>query len=644
MFWAILGLAAALRFFMLGVKPPHFDEGINGWFVDQMVKNGFYRYDPTNYHGPLHFYVLFLFQSVFGRNVWALRVPAVLASIGSVWVALNYDRIFGRGVARIAALAMAVSPGFVFYGRYSIHEVWLVLFSMMFVLGLLGLWRSGTADYLWYTGIGIAGMILTKETYIIHLGCALIAIPFVWICGKIPRPSINKEPKEILTQGSARTLMTLVAAGCLLLAFFLPWAHQDGIRFAGFGLGKLGLFGSLAWGIPLLSVVTIVLCLLKRDSRILSVLTSIFSIFIIGYFVSRTGDRAAAEAGRGVLPQAIGTIMVGGYLTLVASVVLLLGPSIPETMRIFWKRPLAVTESEPAEQTWTWVDLAMVCGVAVGALIFFYSGTFLNWGGVKGLYQTFDAWFKTGHNGNGHEKPFYYWLMLIGRYEWPVTIGLLLCGCCQLFRTVALRYLAISAVGIFLAYSIVNYKTPWCIISIVWPLLFIFAAFVLLVPKKTLALPMAAAGVLLTGSFAHTIVLNYFRCSTDTQPYVYVQTYNDIYKLTTPVLDLARSDPKYYHLTGHIIRPSPYPLPWILDDFPRVGYYEHENLPPAVDADFLLVEQEKIGEVETGLHDTYYTMPLTIRPYQDTSKLYLRAAVFKHLFGGRPPDFVGTAP
>jgi len=49
--------------------------GINGWFVDQMVKSGFYRYDPTNYHGPLHFYVLFLSQTLFGRNLWALRMP-----------------------------------------------------------------------------------------------------------------------------------------------------------------------------------------------------------------------------------------------------------------------------------------------------------------------------------------------------------------------------------------------------------------------------------------------------------------------------------------------------------------------------------------------------------------------------------------
>src|SRR5213075_891260 len=94
--WIIVGLGAVLRFFLLAIKPPHFDEGINGWFVDQMVKNGFYRYDPTNYHGPLHFYILFLSQTLFGRNLYALRLPVVLASIGSVWLALKYDRLIPR--------------------------------------------------------------------------------------------------------------------------------------------------------------------------------------------------------------------------------------------------------------------------------------------------------------------------------------------------------------------------------------------------------------------------------------------------------------------------------------------------------------------------------------------------------------------
>jgi uncharacterized protein (TIGR03663 family) len=507
MFWLILALATALRFLLLGIKPPHFDEGINGWFVDQMVKNGFYQYDPTNYHGPLHFYILFLSQTLFGRNLWALRAPVVLASIGCVWLALSYERILPRRVARVAALAMAISPGFIFYGRYSIHEVWLLLFSMMFMFGLIGLWQKGTAYYLWYTGVGIAGMILTKETYIIHLGCAIIALP---------------------------------------LAYFSNWISP-------------------------------------------------------------------------------------------------------------------VDNAEPATQTWQWIDLLAVCSVGIGAIIFFYSGTFFHWSGVKGLYQTFHTWYQTGHNGNGHEKPSYYWLILIARYEWPIAAGLLLSACCLMFRDISLRYLAITGVGILIAYSIVHYKTPWCIISVIWPLLFVFGAFTVIVPRARLVLASVVAAVLLAASFCSAVVLNYFRCTTFTdltwdwdkgvaknlrdffkaEPYVYVQTYNDIYKLTIPLLDLAHRDPVKYHLVGHIIRTSPYPIPWILGDFAHVGYYEHDNSPPTMDADFLLVQEDRVKEVESKLHNSYYTQPLTIRPYQDTSKLYLRASVFKDYFHGQVPSFGG---
>ena len=507
MFWLILGLAAALRILFLGIKPPHFDEGINGWFVDQMVKDGFYRYDPTNYHGPLHFYILFLSQALFGRNLYALRMPVVLGSIGAVWLALNYDRVIPRPVTRIAALAMAVSPGFIFYGRYSIHEVWLLLFSMMFVFGLLGLWRAGTLSYLWFTGMGVTGMILTKETYIIHLGCALLALPLAYV-----------------------------------------------------------------------------------------------STMIIG-----------------------------------------------------------VEDPKPAAQKWNLVDLAIVCLTGIGAIVFFYSGTFYHWNGLKDLFRTFHAWFETGSSGHGHEKPWYYWLELIARYEWPVCAGLLLCGLTILFRTLTLRFLAIMGVGTFMAYSIIHYKTPWCIISIIWPLLFAFGAFVILVPRTRLVVSSVIASILLLVSFGYAISLNYFRCTSfieanwdsnrrvttnireffNAEPYVYVQTYNDIYKLTNRLLDLAHADPRFYHLIGHIIRPSPYPLPWILGDFPQIGYYEHDNNPPKLDADFLLVEDSKIAEVEKQLQDSYFTEPLTIRPYQDTSKLYLRVGVFHDMFPGRLPNFVG---
>ncbi|MDQ2919443.1 MAG: TIGR03663 family protein [Verrucomicrobiota bacterium] len=509
MFWVILALAAALRLLFLGIKPPHFDEGINGWFVDQMMKNGYYSYDPTNYHGPLHFYILFLFLNLLGRNLWALRLPVVLASITCVWLTMRYERVLPRLVARLAAITMAVSPAFVFYGRYSIHEVWLLLFSMLFILGLLGLWKYGTRAYLWGIGMGITGMILTKETYIIHLGCALIAIPLTFLSARL-------SPSE---------------------------------------------------------------------------------------------------------------------------------------------------DTSPAPPTWNWLDLAAVIFVGVTAIVFFYSGTFLHMSGLKGLFVTFQTWFATGNTGAGHEKSWYYWLELLVRYEWPLLAGLILSSLCLLLRNLPLRFLAINGVGTVLAYSIIHYKTPWCIISLVWPLLFLFGAIVVLVPIRRLLFAYVAGSILLVVSLSSCISLNYFHC-TDfadyqweddrsvvgnvsaffaSEPYVYVQTYNDIYRLTTPLLALAHANPAAYHLIGHFIRTSPYPFPWIFGDFTRIGYYEADNMPAMVDADFLVVQEDRIAEVEPKLKENYYTMPLTIRPYQDTSKLYLRAGVFGRFFPAKQPNFVGAA-
>jgi uncharacterized protein (TIGR03663 family) len=485
--WAIVALGAILRFLFLGMKPPHFDEGINGWFVDQMVKTGFYRYDPTNYHGPLHFYVIFLSQTLLGRNIWALRLPVVFVSIACVYLTMKFEPFVGRNVSRLAALAMAVSPGFVFYGRYSIHEIWLQLFSMLFILGLIGLWRRGTPNYLWCVGMGLAGMVLTKETYIIHIGCAVLAAFVTWISHRLNR----------------------------------------------------------------------------------------------------------------------------------------------------------VPNSRPVPQTWTYLDLLLVVAVGAAAIVFFYSGTFFNWPGVKGLYLTFETWFKTGSNGNGHEKPWYYWLDLIKSYELPVLFGLLFSLYCPFIKNISLRYLAVYGVGTLIAYSIVHYKTPWCIIAIVWPLLFVFGAVLLIVPIKYRLATNISLGLVLWASLATSIRLNYFRCSTFEEPYVYVQTYNDIYKLTRPLLTLAERDPTNYQLVGHLIRGSTYPFPWILGDFTKVGYYEHGNLPDKVDGDFLIVQQDKIEEVERKLHDSYYTEPLTIRPYQDTSKLYLSARVFQSFYPGRAADFTG---
>ena len=61
-------------------------------------------------------------------------------------------------------------------------------------------------------------------------------------------------------------------------------------------------------------------------------------------------------------------------------------------------------------------------------------------------------------------------------------------------------------------------------------------------------------------------------------------------------------------------------------------------LPAKVDADFLLVQEDDIGAVEEKLTGNYYTDTLRIRSFQEPSKAYFRAKIFKPLFPNRAPD------
>jgi hypothetical protein len=66
-------------------------------------------------------------------------------------------------------------------------------------------------------------------------------------------------------------------------------------------------------------------------------------------------------------------------------------------------------------------------------------------------------------------------------------------------------------------------------------------------------------------------------------------------------------------------------------------------MPANLDGDFLLVQQDKIKDVESKLKGTYYTEMMTLRNYQDPSKIFFSANVFKKLFPGRQPEFAGSA-
>jgi len=247
---AIVLLALALRVAWLGIKPAHFDEGVNGWFVDDMTRKGFYHYDPGNFHGPLHFYLLFVAQTLFGRHVWALRLPVVLFSTGCVAMVYAFRRYLGARVCHLTALAVAVSPGMVFYGRYAIHESEQIFFMMLVVWGGLGLLSAPrepapqdnaegggeeprTCWPLWAAALGVTGMVLTKETYVIHLAALLLAFPALWILERFS-PSAAAPFRQPNWRSHQDSMANAALVSIALIVFFytgglLDWSSLPGL-------------------------------------------------------------------------------------------------------------------------------------------------------------------------------------------------------------------------------------------------------------------------------------------------------------------------------------------------------------------------------------------------------------------------------
>ena len=520
---AIVALALALRVVWLGMKPAHFDEGVNGWFVDSMTRTGFFHYDPTNFHGPLHFYVLFVSQTLFGRGIWALRLPLALVSTGCVALVLAYRCYLGTRVCQIAALAMAISPAMVFYGRYAIHESWLLFFLLLTAWGAAGLWRFGKKRHLWAAGLGLTGMILTKETYLIHVVAFLLAVP------------------------------------CLL--FYERLFPSTRFAFAGWKFGRR--------------------------------------------------------------------------------------------------------------------DVLKAAGVCAGLIVFFYSGALLDWpgprtfdpnghplprGSLAGLYECFGAWIQTGNDTgitpNGQAKPWHYWLQLLagvqisspdGRVsvassissELPAAVGLLASFALLAPRRNRLvRYLAIYGIGALIGYSMVAYKTPWCLISLLWPFHFVFGLAVVRCAQKVDRWSTVAFAVAL-GLFTAraTWQLNFHHFADEAEPYVYVQTRTDLDKLLVPLNTLLARDPLNRYLTGHILVEA-HPLTWLLNDFPIIDFPAIEQLADPPDADLLLVSDTLVDSVERGLHFNYFKEPVKIRGMSgETATLYLRQGAFGPLFPDRAPEF-----
>lgn len=195
---SILVVAAVLRFYDLDLVPLHHDEGVNGNFLVRLVREGYYHYDPANYHGPTLYYFAAIWpwllrllsgphaQNTYGLTTTAIRLVPALCGLATVGLVFALRRNLGTIATLTAAGLLAISPGAVYLSRYFIHETLFVFFTLGLVVAALRYFETSRPTYLILTAVSAGLLFATKETAIISavvLILALVLTRIYWFVG-----------------------------------------------------------------------------------------------------------------------------------------------------------------------------------------------------------------------------------------------------------------------------------------------------------------------------------------------------------------------------------------------------------------------------------------------------------------------------
>jgi uncharacterized protein (TIGR03663 family) len=129
------------------------------------------------------------------------------------------------------------------------------------------------------------------------------------------------------------------------------------------------------------------------------------------------------------------------------------------------------------EMNWKSVALGVCAGVVLHMLLF--TVFFQN---PRAILDSVISLFRWSQRAQAmHVRPFPYFLELLALHEFPLVIGAIVLGCLLTIRkkwAPRLVFFALWTVFIVLEYSVISYKTPWCIPNLILPLgLFVAFAF-----------------------------------------------------------------------------------------------------------------------------------------------------------------------
>jgi uncharacterized protein (TIGR03663 family) len=547
----ITAIAAFLRFFQLELRPLHHDEGVNGFFLTTLFREGVYRYDPANYHGPDLYYFALAFSKIFGLNTISVRASVAIFGVLTVILAFYLKNYIGKIGSLAAAFFLALSPGMVFISRYFIHEILFVFFSLAIVVSVL-----------FFIERRKAGIFAIVWTVLLLLVCFLpTALNLANMLGK-----------------------TDTALWAFRLAFFLV---EAALIF--FVVRML-----LAWDEG-----RAIYLILASASTVLLFATKETAFITIGTMLIAC---ACVWLWRLIFRRAIGEPK----------------PNEIETVDLTWTN----FRAKIGDNINLILIISAVSVVFIYVGVLFFSSFFTYAQGVGKAFEAYAIWAKTGNKDHTQNGMWAYlkWGM---KLESPILI---LSAVGSVIALVKARhrfaiFTAFWAFGLFLAYTIIPYKTPWLALSFLLPMCIIagYAVNELLrstdIAQKILGgvLALTAAGVLAY----QTYDLNFERYDDEEMPYVYAHTRRGFLDLIRQIEYYADKSGRGKNATIEIVSPDYWSMPWYMKDYPKAIF--HGRLVDASTAEMIVAKKgEQNAEVLSRYSPHYkYAGEFPLRPGVD---------------------------
>jgi predicted membrane-bound mannosyltransferase len=262
--------------------------------------------------------------------------------------------------------------------------------------------------------------------------------------------------------------------------------------------------------------------------------------------------------------------------------------------------------------------------------------------GPHDAYSAMRTYAARGFSGTSHAHPWHYYLRLLVSQEWLIT----LLAIAAFITGKTGRFFAVFAGGLLLLYSLIPYKTPWCVLSSVYGLaLLAGAGFGGFGSVRTAWLRRAAYATVSLATIVWAIQsyrVSHPKAADPGNPYAYAYTSRDIYSVAerlealSNVHEAGRGMPVQVISAGNI-----WPLPWYLRHYSKVEWRR------AITADMhpapvILATPD----VEPALvHHLYEVMPPGRRPlYVPLQQSYTELRPGMEIRGYVQQSLAGQAP